>query len=326
MKDKKALIFGVSGQDGAYLSRFLLNKDYKVFGTSRDSQICPFNNLHQLGIREKVITLSAAINDFRSVIQVLKEVKPDEIYNLSGQTSVGLSFEQPVETIESISGGTLNLLEAIRFLGEPIKFYNACSSECFGDTGLSGADERTPFRPHSPYAVAKASAFWLVDNYRQAYNLFACSGILFNHESPLRPARFVTKKIVSTACRITCGSQERLVLGDLDVKRDWGWAPEYVEAMWMMLQKNIPSDYVIATGRTHSLRDFIVSVFKCLGLDWQQHVDFNPSLLRPVDIRTSCGIPEKARRELDWKACYAMQDIVTELVKYDLELAKRVSR
>ena len=192
-----------------------------------------------------------ALKDFRSVLQALIKVEPDEVYNLAGQSSVGLSFQQPVETLESISVGTLNLLEAIRFTGKPIKFYNACSSECFGDIA-DAADESTPFRPRSPYAVAKAAAFWEVANYREAYNILAYSGILFNHESPLRPARFVTKKIVTAACRIAAGSREKLKLGNIAIQRDWGWAPEYVEAMWLMVQQDNPDDFVIATGETHS--------------------------------------------------------------------------
>ncbi|MDB9484495.1 GDP-mannose 4,6-dehydratase, partial [Dolichospermum circinale CS-537/05] len=199
---KKALICGVSGQDGAYLAQFLLNQGYTVCGTSRDAQISPFQNLVYLGIKDQVKLESMSLTDFRSVLQILTKIQPDEIYNLAGQTSVGLSFGQPVETLESIATGTLNLLEAIRFLGAAIKVYNAGSSECFGDTGNIAAEETTPFRPRSPYAVAKATAFWEVANYREAYGLFACSGILFNHESPLRPERFVTQKIVATACRI----------------------------------------------------------------------------------------------------------------------------
>ena len=198
---KKALICGVSGQDGGYLAQLLLAKGYHVVGSSRDAQIASLNNLVRLGIRDRIEVESVALNDFRSVLQALIKVEPDEIYNLAGQSSVGLSFQQPVETLESISVGTLNLLEAIRFTGKPIKLYNACSSECFGDIA-DAADEQTPFRPRSPYAVAKAAAFWEVANYREAYNYSACSGILFNHESPLRPARFVTKKIVTAACRI----------------------------------------------------------------------------------------------------------------------------
>jgi len=192
---KKALICGISGQDGAYLAKLLLDKGYSVCGTSRDAQISGFHNLSQLGIRDTVKLESMSLNDFRSVLQVLAKIEPDEVYNLAGQTSVGLSFEQPVETLESIATGTLNLLEAIRFTGGKIKLYNASSSECFGDTGGKAAEENTPFHPRSPYAVAKATAFWEVANYREAYDLFACSGILFNHESPLRPARFVTQKL-----------------------------------------------------------------------------------------------------------------------------------
>lgn len=205
---KKALICGVSGQDGAYLSRFLIGKGYDVHGTARDAQMASFSNLIKLGIRDQIKFHSMALNDFRSVLQVLSHVQPDEIYNLAGQSSVGLSFDQPVETLESISVGTLNLLEAIRFMKRPIRLYNAGSSECFGNTGGQPADENTPFRPRSPYAVAKATAFWEIANYREAYNLYASTGILFNHESSLRPERFVTQKIVRSACRIASGTIE----------------------------------------------------------------------------------------------------------------------
>ena len=221
----KALICGMPGQDGAYLAKLLLDQGYSVCGTSRDAQMSSFGNLTRLGIRDLVKLESMSLNDFRSVLQVLAKIEPDEVYNLAGQTSVGLSFEQPVETLESIATGTLNLLEAIRFTGGKIKLYNASSSECFGDTGGQAAEESTLFHPRSPYAVAKATAFWEVANYREAYDLFACSGILFNHESPLRPQRFVTQKIVSVACRIAAGSPEKLQLGDISVQRDWGWAP-----------------------------------------------------------------------------------------------------
>ena len=253
---KRAFICGISGQDGAYLAQLLLKRGYQVTGSSRDAQISPFANLHRLNLRQEVAVESVAITDFRSVLQALIKVEPDEVYNLAGQSSVALSFQQPVETMESIGIGTLNLLEAIRFLGKPIKLYNACSGECFGDIPQA-ADEATPFRPRSPYAVAKAAAFWEVANYREAYQIFACSGILFNHESPLRPARFVTKKIIAAACRIARGSQEKLSLGNITIQRDWGWAPEYVEAMWLMLQQDKPDDYVIATGQSHSLEEFV---------------------------------------------------------------------
>jgi len=312
---KTALIFGISGQDGTYLARFLLEKGYEVVGTSRDAQISSFSNLIRLGLRDRVEVESVALNDFRSVLQVLKRIQPDEIYNLAGQTSVGLSFGQPVESFESISIGTLNLLEAIRFLEKPVKIYNAGSSECFGNTQGHPADETTPFYPRSPYAVAKAAAYWQVANYRDAYELFACSGLLFNHESPLRPERFVTRKIVSTACRIAGGSRERLELGNIDIQRDWGWAPEYVEAMWLMLQQEASDDYVIATGETNKLEDFVHTVFSSLGLDWKEHVAVNHELFRPADILISRADPERAARKLGWRAQYRMRDVAKMMVE-----------
>ncbi|MEQ8999273.1 MAG: GDP-mannose 4,6-dehydratase [Coleofasciculus sp. B1-GNL1-01] len=312
---KKALICGVSGQDGAYLAKLLLNEGYSVCGTSRDAQMSSFQNLVRLGIRDQVKLESAALTDFRSVLQVLMKNQPDEVYNLAGQSSVGLSFEQPVETLESISIGTLNLLEAIRFTGEPIKFYNAGSSECFGDIGTEAADETTPFRPRSPYAVAKSAAFWQVANYREAYGLFACSGILFNHESPLRPQRFVTQKIVAAVSRIAQGSQEKLYLGNVDIKRDWGWAPEYVEAMYKILQQEEPDDYVIATGESYTLEDFVVEAFNSVGLNWQDYVITDRSLFRPTDLAVSRGNPAKAREKLGWQAQYKMPDIVRMMVQ-----------
>jgi len=312
---KKALICGVSGQDGAYLAKLLLNEGYSVCGTSRDAQMSSFQNLVRLGIRDQVKLESAALTDFRSVLQVLMKNKPDEVYNLAGQSSVGLSFEQPVETLESISIGTLNLLEAIRFTGEPIKFYNAGSSECFGDIGTEAADETTPFRPRSPYAVAKSAAFWQVANYREAYGLFACSGILFNHESPLRPQRFVTQKIVAAVSRIAQGSQEKLYLGNVDIKRDWGWAPEYVEAMYKILQQEEPDDYVIATGESYTLEEFVVAAFDSVGLNWQDYVITDRSLFRPTDLAISRGNPTKAREKLGWQAQYKMPDVVRMMVQ-----------
>jgi len=236
------------------------------------------------------------------------------VYNLAGQSSVGLSFEQPVETLESVSIGTLNLLEVVRFLDKNIRLYNAGSSECYGDTGGIPADEQTPFRPRSPYAVAKAAAFWEVANYREAYGLFACSGILFNHESPLRPERFVTQKIVRTASRIAAGSGERLRLGNLDIWRDWGWAPEYVRAMWLMLQQDTPEDYVIATGVTSSLEQFVEEVFRLKGLHWKDHVDIDPAFFRPSDLRMSAANPDKAAARLGWKAQYTVRDVAREMV------------
>jgi GDPmannose 4,6-dehydratase len=321
---KKALIFGISGQDGSYLARFLLQKNYEVYGASRDAQVASFSNLVKLGIRNQVILESVSPIDFRSVLQALMKIEPDEIYNLAGQTSVGLSFQQPVETLESIAQGTLNLLEAIRFTGHPIRLYNAGSGECFGETGETPADETTPFRPRSPYAVAKATAFWEVANYREAYGLYACSGILFNHDSPLRPERFVTKKVIATACRIANGSQEKLTLGNIGVYRDWGWAPEYVEAMWMMLQQESPQDFVIATGETHALQEFVETAFALLDLDWQHHILSDQNLFRPSDIEFSRANPARARDVLGWQARFKMRDVVRGMVEAELNDSRRL--
>ena len=316
---KRALICGVSGQDGAYLTRLLLEKGYEVFGGSRDATTNTFDNLKKLGLKEQIQLVSINICDFRSTLQTIIKVKPDEIYNLSGQSSVGLSFEQPVETFESISIGTLNLLEAIRFSNLPVRLYNSGSSECFGESGNLPADENTPFKPRSPYAIAKATAHWQVANYREAYNIYACTGILFNHESPLRSYRFVTKKIIATACRIFKGSEEKLHLGNIDIQRDWGWAPDYVEAMWLMLQQEgKPEDFVIATGVTHSLEYFIQLVFKQLELDWQKYVDSDPSLLRPTDLLVGRANPSKAAEKMGWKATYTLEDSVKAMVENEL--------
>ena len=318
---RKALICGISGQDGAYLAKFLIDKGYEVWGTSRDAQIARFENLECLGIRHQVHVLSMAQSDFRSVLNTLSRSNPDEIYFLSGQSSVCLSFDQPAESIESMTLGTLNLLEAVRFLDKPTRIYHASSSECFGDVAPSAlANEYTPFRPRSPYGVAKASAHWLVTNYREAYGLFCCNGILFNHESPLRPARFVTRKIVSTACRIAAGSGERLTLGRLDIARDWGWAPDFVDAMWRMLQQEWADDYVIATGKSHTLESFVAIVFEQLGLDWRAYVDIDDSLYRPSEILHSVGDPAKAKRVLDWSPSIPFSYMIETLISAEKKI------
>jgi GDPmannose 4,6-dehydratase len=314
----RALICGVNGQDGAYLARLLIDKGYEVWGTSRNSQTASFGNLNRLGVRDAVTMRSMIPTDFRSVISVLYDSQPDELYFLASQSSVGLSFEQPAETLESVSMGALNLMEAIRILRRPVRFYNASSSECFGNVGSVAANEDTPFAPRSPYAVAKASAHWLVANYREAYGLFACSGILFNHESPLRAPQFVTSKIASAAARIARGAAERLKLGRLDVVRDWGWAPEYVEAMWLMLQKEAPRDFIISTGEAHSLEQFVAAVFAAVGLDWRDHVTTDPDLLRPTDISWSQGNPERAALELGWSARFRMRQVASAMVQAQL--------
>ena len=309
----KALICGVGGPDGAYLSKFLIEKGYEVTGASRDAMASSFGNLKSLGIRDRITTASMAIADFRSVLQTLEKFRPTEVYNLAGQSSVALSFDQPVETIESIAVGTLNLLEAIRFYGKPIRLYSAGSSECFGNTGAVPANEETPFRPRSPYAVAKATAHNLVANYREAYNLYACTGILFNHESPLRPERFVTQKIVRTAARIASGSNEKLEMGNIDIQRDWGWAPEYVEAMWKMLQLEHPQDFVIATGRTVSLEFFVERAFQFFGLNYKDYLVVNPSFFRPTDIHIGSANPSKAGELLGWRAQVKVETVIENM-------------
>jgi GDPmannose 4,6-dehydratase len=310
---KTALVLGIGGQDAAYLSQFLLSKGYSVIGTSRDATLANRAGLQALGIESQVKLVSMAPTDFRSVLQTVRRHAPDEIYHLAGQTSVGLSFDQPVETIESIAIGTLNVLEAIRFVERPIRLYHAGSSECFGDTGEMPATESTPFRPRSPYAVAKACAHNLVANYREAYGMHACTGTLFNHESPLRPERFVTQKIVRAAARIGAGSTETLKLGNLDIHRDWGWAPEYVEAMWLMVQQPEPEDLVISTGRTVSLKYFVDRAFRHFGLDWNQHVISDNSLLRPSDIRYGAGSPARALYKIGWRSKLDVDGVVDAL-------------
>ena len=319
---KTALIFGISGQDGAYLSQLLLQKGYEVHGTSRDAEVNNFSSLLFLGIKDLIKLHSVSLTDFRSVLQVIERVKPNEIYNLSGQSSVGLSFEQPHETLESIAVATINILESMRFLGGSFLFYNACSSESFGDTGDLPANEKTPFNPKSPYGVAKASSFWQVANYRESYDLFACSGILFNHESNLRPKRFVTRKICKAAARIALGSDEILNLGDISIKRDWGWAPEYVKAMWMMLQQKNADDFVIATGYSSTLREFIGAAFSALNLNWENHVISNPKLFRPSEILSVYGSPSKAKEILNWSAEKTMPEIAKLMSLNEFEFLK----
>lgn len=314
---KKALIIGISGQDGSYLAKYLLEKGYEVHGTSRDHEVSSFSNLSKLGIRDRVKLCSMVTSDFRSVLTALQRADADEIYNLAGQTSVGMSFEYPVETFDSILIGTMNLLECMRLLKKPVRFYNAGSSEVFGNTD-GPANEETPFRPRSPYATAKAAAHYAVANYREAYGLFSCTGILFNHESPLRPTRFVTSKIVSTAVRIANGSKEKLLLGNIDISRDWGWAPDYVEAMWRILQQATPDDFVIGTGETNTLREFVEIAFSHLGLEWTKHVKTSTQLLRPSDIEKNCADPSKARKLMQWEAHHKFKEVVAMLVEAEV--------
>lgn len=316
---QRALILGIGGQDGAYLARLLVDKGYEVHGTSRDATTSLFEGLHRLDVFDRVKLHSMSTADYSSVLQILNAVRPTEIYNLSAQSSVGLSFAQPVATLNSIANATLHLLEALRFIGGDVRFYNASSSEMFGDTARRPADETTFFEPRSPYGVAKAAAHWLVQNYREGYGLYACSGILFNHESPLRHERFVTQKIVRAAVALSRGAGERLTLGNLDVVRDWGWAPEYVEAMWLMLQQERPADFIVATGQASTLRDFIRITFERVGLDWRDHVDQDPGLFRPYEVDYTVGDAAKAARELPWAAQSKIDAVVTRLVDAEIE-------
>jgi GDPmannose 4,6-dehydratase len=312
---KRALILGISGQDGAYLSRFLLGKDYEVHGISRDAELQRFERLMALGIRDRVQVHSASLLDFRHMLHLIGSIEPDEIYNLAGQSSVALSFSQPMETIESIVHGTMRILEVIRYLRLPIRYLNATTSECFGATPFgSASSEETAFYPRSPYATAKAASHWAVINYREAYHLYACSGILFNHESPLRSERFVTRKIVTYAKRIAAGEPVKLELGNMNIWRDWGYAPEYVEAMWLMLQRDQPDEFVIATGESHSLEELVASIFGAVGLDWHHHVVSNPALLRPAEIVYNRGNPSRIAEELGWEARTRFRDLAGVLV------------
>jgi len=304
------------------LAKLLLDKDYEVYGTSRDAELQDFNSLKFFGIDDQVTLSSVTLTDFDSVYQCIHDVKPDEMYNLAGQSSVALSFNQPHETYESVFIGTLNCLEAIRIFNKDIRYYNACSSECFGDTKNTFATEDTVFRPRSPYAVAKASAYWITKNYRQSYDLFACSGILFNHDSPLRPEYFVTQKIISAAIAISREKQDVLKLGNIDIRRDWGWAPEYVVAMHLMLQQDQPGDFVVATGKSYSLKDFLSYAFSYFDLNWKEHVTIDERLFRPSDIYANRGNPKKVRAKLGWESNFTLKNIVHAMIEDKLNYDK----
>jgi GDPmannose 4,6-dehydratase len=315
---KRALICGISGQDGTYLAKLLLERGYEVWGSSRDAELTAFNNLHRLGIYGSVRLVSLTLRDVGSVIGLLRRVRPDEIFSLAGQSSVGLSFEQPVETIESIALGALTLLEAIRLSNLDIRLYNAGSTECFGDTGNDVANEDTQFHPRSPYAVAKASAYWTVANYREAYDMFVCTGILSNHDSPLRPRRFVTRKIIHAVASLALGKDVSLPLGNLEIERDWGWAPEYVEAIAMMLEQPSAQDYIIATGQSHTLAQFVETAFNLIDKDWRAYVTIDENLMRPTDIMRNKVDSSKAATCLGWKAKNGMRHVIEMMLESEM--------
>jgi GDPmannose 4,6-dehydratase len=307
MEPRRALILGVTGQDGAYLAQFLLAKGYDVAGTSRAQED---SRLRALGIEKKLKLEPLELADAEQVKDAVARAKPHEVYHLAGQSSVGLSFEQPVGTMHDVAVGTLHVLEAVRAAKARPRLFHAGSGDCFGDTGEQPADEQTPLAPVSPYGAAKAAAQLMVTSYRNALGLHASTGILFPHESPLRGERFVTRKVVDAARRIARGAKERLRLGNLEVERDWGWAPEYVEAMWQMLQREAPADYVIATGRPAKLERFVELAFRGAGLDWREHVDIDPAFFRPADPMRIRGNPAKAEKALGWRASYGLEDVV----------------
>lgn len=320
---RRALITGITGQDGAYLAQLLLKKGYRVFGTYRRSSHPPFERLEYLGIVDQVELLPMDLLDQGSILRALEAAEPEEVYNLAAQSFVQVSFQQPILTGNVTGLGVARLLEAIREVNPAIRFYQASSSEMFGKVQSVPQDEKTPFYPRSPYGVAKLYGHWITVNYREAYGLFACSGILFNHESPLRGVEFVTRKISRAVARIKLGLQDRLELGNLEAKRDWGYAPEYTEAMWLMLQQEQPGDYVIATGQTHRVRDFVEEAFRVVGLDWRAHVVQTESLFRPAEVDLLVGNPARAQRELGWQPRTTFADLVRIMVEADLEREKR---
>ncbi len=316
---KKALITGVTGQDGAYLSKILLNKGYQVYGAIRDSIAPHSRNLKHLGVEGSLELVRTDLLDLSNVIRLLDRIKPDEIYNLASQSSVGLSFEQPIGTVEFNIMSAMNLLEAIRILPSKAKFYQASSSEMYGKASELPVTEKTALHPVSPYAVSKAASHWMAVNYREAYGVFCCCGILFNHESVLRAEHFVTKKIISTAVRISKGSKEKLRLGNIGIKRDWGLAPEYVKAMWLMLQQDDPDDYVIATGEAHSLQEFVELAFSHAELDWREHVTIDETLYRPSEIDIIYGNPAKAKAKIGWEYNLPFKNLIKRLVEEELK-------
>lgn len=321
---KRALVTGITGQDGAYLARFLLEQDYEVHGMVRRSSSERFERIEDLGDRLQLH--QADLLDQLSLIRLVEQVAPQEIYNLAAQSFVPTSFDQPLLTSEFTALGVTRVLEAIRLVDPKIRFYQASSSEMFGKVQEEPQRESTPFWPRSPYGVAKAYGHWITVNYRESYNLFACSGILFNHESPLRGLEFVTRKISHGVARIHAGLQDSLKLGNLDAERDWGFAGDYVRGMWLMLQQPEPDDFVIATGEKHSVREFVELAFAHVGLDWKKYVEVDSRFLRPADVTTLRGDSEKARRLLGWEPKVSFAELVTMMVDADMARIQGDSR
>jgi len=320
---KTALITGITGQDGAYLAKFLLDKGYEVFGTYRRLSTPNFWRLQYLDLFDKVNLVPADLLDSASLVEAIEVSRPEEIYHLAAQSFVGASFEQPVGAGEITGLGVTRILEAVRQINPKIKLYQASTSELYGKGNVSDQVEETPFKPASPYAAAKLYGYWITRTYREGYGLFACNGILFNHESPLRGLEFVTRKISNAVAKIYLGIQNELLLGNLEAERDWGYAPEYVESMWLMLQQAESDDYVIATGECHSVREFTKEAFGIVGLDWQKYVRIDKRFLRPLDVERLCGDYSKANRELGWKPKTTFNELVELMVNEDLQRWRR---
>jgi GDPmannose 4,6-dehydratase len=325
---KRALITGITGQDGSYLAELLLDKNYEVFGLVRRSSSVSRSRIDHLTRTpdeepgKRIHLLYGDMNDGISLNRIVREVEPDEVYNLAGQSHVRVSFEMPEHTADIDAIGTLRLLEAIREARPGARFYQASSSELFGNPDSSPQNELTPFRPRSPYAVSKLFAYWMTVNYREAYGTFALNGILFNHESPRRGETFVTRKITLGAVRIKLGLQQKLTLGNLDARRDWGYARDYMEAAWLMLQQPEPDDYVVATGESHSVRELLDEAFGYLDLDWQRHVETDAKYLRPSEVNSVLGDSSKAQRVLGWKPRTTFQELVRMMVDADIAIVK----
>jgi GDPmannose 4,6-dehydratase len=315
---KTALITGITGQDGSYLAEFLLGMGYRVAGVVRRSSSERFERLQK--VQDKVEIHRADLLDQGSLISVLEACKPDEVYNLAAQSFVPASFGQPILTGTVTALGVTNILEAIRIVNPRIRFYQASSSEMFGKVQETPQTERTPFYPRSPYGVAKLYGHWITVNYRESYGIHACSGILFNHESPRRGTEFVTRKVSRAAARIKLGLDHELRLGNLDARRDWGYAPDYVQAMWLMLQQETPADYVIATGECHTIRDLLDAAFEAVDLDWRDFVVRDPAFVRPAEVELLMGDPSRARRELGWEPSVTFRELVRIMVNADLEM------
>ena len=323
---KKALITGVTGQDGSYLVELLLKKGYQVWGVMRRSSSFNTGRIDHLyrdpHEQPKLRLVYGDLTDGSNLSTIINDIKPDEVYNLGAQSHVRVSFDMPIYTVNSDAIGTLRLLEAIRSCDKPVKFYQASSSEMYGKVVEIPQTEKTPFYPRSPYGCAKVYSFWQTVNYREAYGLFACNGILFNHESPRRGETFVTRKITRAATRIKLGLQDKLYLGNLDAKRDWGFAGDYVEAMWLMLQQDKPDDYVIATGECHSVREFVEEVFGYLDLDWQKYVEIDPRYFRPSEVDYLQGDASKAKKILKWKQKVSFQELARMMTDVDMRIAE----